>query len=87
MKKRKIWGLGFYKESAKLAVYPISGRPPGRPVETENNLGFSRSTARSTDFGPKKISYSTLYRSTGSIDRAYARPSRSTGWSTGKSEK
>ena len=77
MKKRKIWGLGFYIQSGKKTAYPTAGRPPGRPVEAESNLGFSRSTARSTGFGQKNfqaisvdwVGRPSLYQAR-SIDRA-----------------
>ena len=50
---RKLGFLGFIKQLGKQQFYPTPGRPPGRPVKTESNLGFSRSTARSTSFGQK----------------------------------
>ena len=52
---KEFWGLGLYKESSKLTVYPIPGKPPGRPMETESNLGFSRSTAPIDRLRAKKI--------------------------------
>ena len=57
-KKRIRWrgenernlGVRFFKELGKKQFYLTLGRPPGRPAQTESNLGFSRSTVYGLNF-------------------------------------
>ena len=67
---RKLGFLGFIKQPGKQQFYPTPGRLPGRPVETESNLDFSRSTG----FGQKFFFYFRLDRSTGPMTGQLGRP-------------
>ena len=82
MKKRKIWGLGFYKQSGKKTAYPTAGRP-GRSTggNREHSVSVGRPPGRPAS--GKKIYFIPGY--IGRLDQStgpYARPNRSTGRST-----
>ena len=61
MKKRKIWGLGFYIQMGKKTAYPTSGRPPGRPTSGQKKFLIPRYIGR-------------LGRSTGPMPGHHGRP-------------